>query len=164
MLQVHLPDPLIEVDNRLGFTQHLTAPGPKAARSGAGHEDEHAQRVCEAVAAVIAYGCNLGPHTMAQLTAGVSYAQIKRVADWQLHEEPLRKALGVVVSAILKLETAKVWGEGRTSSSDGHPPRGRHGGLLSTAGVADRRGPGPAPPSEPALPAARPLRRARGGS
>ena len=49
----------------------------------------------------------------------MSYAQIKRVADWQLHEEALRRALAVVVDAISNLETARVWGEGKTSSSDG---------------------------------------------
>ena len=121
MRRVHLPDLLIEVDNALGFTRHL-APTPSSSakdRSGVDVGDQSIQEVCEAVAAVIAYGCNLGPQTMARLTDGVSYAQIKRLADWHLHEEALRRALAVVVDAISNLETARVWGEGKTSSSDG---------------------------------------------
>ena len=111
MRPVRLPDLLIEVDNALGFTRHLVPSGP--------HADRPARGVCEAVAAVIAYGCNLGPHTMAQLTDGVSYDQLKRVADWHLHGDALRAALADVVNGISGLDTARVWGEGRTSSSDG---------------------------------------------
>ena len=29
----------------------------------------------------MAHGCNIGPHTMAQLTADVTYEQLKRVGD-----------------------------------------------------------------------------------
>ena len=67
----------------------------------------------------MAYGCNLGPETMAQLTNGVSYEDIQRITDWHLHEESLRAALADIVNAILALDTTQVWGEGRTSSSDG---------------------------------------------
>ena len=120
MRRVHLPDLLIEVDNALGFTQHLAPPPPAGTKNRPDEQKEQSvQEVCEAVAAVIAYGCNLGPQTMSRLTDGVSYAQIKRVADWHLHEEALRRALAVVVDAISNLETARVWGEGKTSSSDG---------------------------------------------
>ena len=107
MRRIRLPDLLIEVDNELAFSQHLTS-GRRTA-----------QQVCEAVAAVMAYGCNLGPHTMARLAKGVTYSQIKKVADWHLHEDTLRLALADVVQAISKLETTRVWGQGRTSSSDG---------------------------------------------
>ena len=67
----------------------------------------------------MAYGCNLGPQTMARLTRGVSYKQIKRIADWHLQEEVFRAALADIVNAISKLDTAKVWGQAKTSSSDG---------------------------------------------
>jgi TnpA family transposase len=110
MRQIRLPDLLIEVDNVLGFTRHLTptASGERAADD-----------VCQAVAAVIAYGCNLGPQTMASLTDGVGYDQIKRVADTHLHGDALRQALADVVNGISGLDTARVWGDGQTSSSDG---------------------------------------------
>lgn len=107
---IKLPDLLIEVDNDLRFT-HSFFLGGKADRSPAG--------VCRAVAAVMAYGCNLGPVGMARQTKGVTYAQIRRIADWHLHEDALRSALAEVTDGIAKLDTAKVWGEGRTSSSDG---------------------------------------------
>jgi TnpA family transposase len=110
MRRVRLPDLLIEVDNALGFTRHLT-PTASGERS--------AQDVCEAVAAVIANGCNLGPQTMADLTDGVGYDRIKRVADWHLHGDALRRALADVVNGIAGLDTARVWGDGQTSSSDG---------------------------------------------
>ena len=112
MRPVRLPDLLIEVDNALGFTRHLVPSVPQSS-------ERPARGVCEAVAAVIAYGCNLGPHTMAQLTDGVSYDQLKRVADWHLHGDALRAALADVVNGISGLDTARVWGEGKTSSSDG---------------------------------------------
>ena len=110
MRQIRLPDLLIEVDNTLGFTRHLT-PTVSGERS--------AEDVCQAVAAVIAYGCNLGPQTMASLTDGVGYDQIKRVADTHLHGDALRRALADVVNGISGLDTARVWGDGTTSSSDG---------------------------------------------
>ena len=106
--RVRLPDLLIEVDNALGFTRPLTLAGERSPAD-----------VCEAVAAVIAFGCNLGPQTMADLTDGVSYDRIKRLADWRLHDDALRPALAAVVNGIAGLDTARVWGEGRTSSSDG---------------------------------------------
>lgn len=108
--RIRLPDLLIEVDNELRFSRHFF-PDKEAPRTAEG--------VCQVVATVIAYGCNLGPQTMARLTRGVSYKQIKRVADWQLHEDVLRAALADVVNAISKLDTARVWEEARTSSSDG---------------------------------------------
>ncbi|MEE8250767.1 MAG: Tn3 family transposase [Gemmatimonadales bacterium] len=110
MRRIRLPDLLIEVDNELRFTRHfsLAAQGKRTP-----------QDVCVAVATVIAYGCNLGPHTMARLTKGVSYSQIKRVADWHLHEDLLRAALADIVNAISRLDTARVWGKAKTSASDG---------------------------------------------
>ena len=67
----------------------------------------------------MAYGCNIGPFTMARLTDGVTYNQIKRIADWQLSEEAQRQALAQLVNAISSLDVTRHWGEGKTSSSDG---------------------------------------------
>ena len=111
MRRVRLPDLLIEVDNELGFTRHFMTP---AQRQGRVPED-----VCIILAAVMAQGCNIGPYTMAQLTAEISYKQLKRVSDWQMTEEAQRGALAELVSAISGLDTSLSWGEGRTSASDG---------------------------------------------
>ena len=92
MRRVRLPDLLIEVDNELGFTRHFMTP---AERQGRVPED-----ICMILAAVMAQGCNIGPYTMAQLTAEISYKQLKRVSDWQMTEEAQRGALAELVSAI----------------------------------------------------------------
>jgi len=56
---------------------------------------------------------------MSQLTAGITYEQIRRITDWQLIEENQRAALAEVVNAIASLDTTHRWGEGKTSASDG---------------------------------------------
>src|SRR5262249_50833634 len=66
----------------------------------------------------MAYGCNLGPETMAQLTERVSYEDIQRITDWYLHDEALRAALADIVNALLALDTTQVWGDGSISSSE----------------------------------------------
>jgi hypothetical protein len=76
MRTVRLPDLLIEVDNDLRFTDHFV---PPAQRGGRDAED-----VCQILAVVLAHGCNIGLHTMAQITQGVTYKQLKRVSDWQM--------------------------------------------------------------------------------
>lgn len=111
MRTVRLPDLLIEVDNDLRFTDHFL---PPAQRGGRDAED-----VCQILAVVLGHGCNIGLHTMAQITQGVTYKQLKRVSDWQMTEEAQRAALAALVHAISRLDTTIHWGEGRTSASDG---------------------------------------------
>ena len=83
--QIKLPELLIEVDNELHFTHPFLSPIQIKERD--------AESICHIIAAIIAYGCNIGPYTMARLTDGVSYHQIKRITDWQLSEEAQRQAL-----------------------------------------------------------------------
>jgi TnpA family transposase len=111
MRTIRLPDLLIEVDNDLRFTDHFV---PPAQRGGRDAED-----VCTLLAVVLAHGCNIGLHTMAQITQGVTSKQLKRVSDWQMTEEAQRAALAALVHAISRLDTTLHWGEGRTSASDG---------------------------------------------
>jgi len=111
MRTIKLPDLLIEVDNQLNFTRHFISPSRETKRL--------VKDVCTVIATIMAYGCNIGPHTMSKLTQGVPYENIRRVADWYLHEDSLRRALVDVVNAIASLDTIRVWGEGKTSSSDG---------------------------------------------
>lgn len=111
MRTIKLPDLLIEVDNQLHFTRHFVPPSREMKRL--------VEDVCTVIATIMAYGCNIGPHTMSQLTQGISYENIRRVADWYLHEDSLRRSLADVVNAIANLDTIRVWGEGKTSSSDG---------------------------------------------
>jgi TnpA family transposase/predicted transcriptional regulator len=111
MRTVRLPDLLIEVDNDLRFTDHFL---PPAQRGGRDAED-----VCTLLAVVLAHGCNLGLHTMARITQGVTYKQLKRVSDWQMTEEAQRAALAALAHAISRLDATLHWGDGRTSASDG---------------------------------------------
>ena len=84
MRTIRLPDLLIEVDNDLRFTDHFV---PPAQRGGRDAED-----VCTLLAVVLAHGCNIGLHTMAQITQGVTYKQLKRASDGQRFAMP-RKVL-----------------------------------------------------------------------
>jgi len=68
---IKLPQLLIEVDNELHFTRHFLP----LVQSKARPVDE----ICAIIAAVMANGCNIGPDTMAKLTPGVAYQQIKKV-------------------------------------------------------------------------------------
>jgi TnpA family transposase len=111
MRSIRLPDLLIEVDNDLRFTDHFLPPARRGSRD--------AEDVCQILAVVLAHGCNIGLHTMAQITQGVTYRQLKRVSDWQMTEETQRAALAALVHAISRLDTTLHWGEGRTSASDG---------------------------------------------
>jgi TnpA family transposase len=108
---IRLPDLLIAVDNTLNWTRHFISLGRRETRT--------ADDVCQGVATIMAYGCNLGPDTMAQLVNGVSYDDIQRMTDWYLHEETLKSALADIVNAIADLDTTRVWGEAHSSSSDG---------------------------------------------
>ena len=109
--QIKLPELLIEVDNELHFTHPFLSPIQPEARD--------AESICHILAAIMAHGCNIGPHTMARLTDGIAYSQIKRITDWQLSEDAQRQALALLVNAISNLDVTSHWGEGHSSSSDG---------------------------------------------
>lgn len=108
---IRLPDLLLAVDNALDWTRHFIPVGRRTTRT--------AEEVCQVVATLMAYGCNLGPETMARLTNGITYETIQRITDWYLHAEALQAALADMVNAIAALETTQVWGDGSTSSRDG---------------------------------------------
>lgn len=108
---IKLPELLIEVNNDLQYTRHFI--------DNMNSKNHLVNSICSVITAIIAYGCNIGPYTMAQLTNNISYDEIKRIADWNFYDENLRAALADIVNGISRLSTTKVWGEGKTSSSDG---------------------------------------------
>jgi TnpA family transposase len=122
--EIKLPELLIEVDNELHFTHHFMLPAQS--------EPREAEQICTILATIMAHGCNIGPYTMARLTDGITYRQIKQVTDWQLSEEAQRQALAQLVNAISRLDVTQAWGEGRTSSSDGQRFRFRRKLLQRT--------------------------------
>ena len=109
---IKLPDLLVEVDNKLQFTEAFMLPNQENLRI---KED-----ICGLILTIMAHGCNIGIYTMAQLVSDVSYDYMKRITDWQLTDEALRTALAWIVNAISKLNITKNWGEGKRSSSDSH--------------------------------------------
>ncbi len=115
MRSIRLPDLLIEVDNDLHFTNDFVMPTEKRVLE----RKRQTEDICAILVTIMAHGCNVGPYTMSRLTQGVSYEQIKRITDWQLTEEAQRSALSIVVQAVANLDSSKIWGQGKTSSSDG---------------------------------------------
>jgi hypothetical protein len=111
MRTIRLPELLIKFDNDLRFTDHIV---PPAQRGGRDADDG-----CTLLSVVLAHGCNIGLHTISQITQGVTYKQLKRASDWQMTAEVQRAALAALVNAISRLDTTLHWGEGRTSASDG---------------------------------------------
>ncbi len=110
MRSIKLPQLLIEVDNDLNFTRHFMLSHQQNNRK--------VDDICSILVTIMAYGCFIGPYTMARLTDGVSYEQIRRITDWQLTEEAQREVLALIVNALTNLDISKQWGEGKTSSSD----------------------------------------------
>jgi len=111
MRSIKLPQLLIEVDNDLRYTKEFIPASKQSSRK--------ADDICAILVSVMAHGCFIGPYTMARLTQGVSYEQIRRITDWQLTEDAQRLALALVVNAISKMDVSHQWGKGKTSSSDG---------------------------------------------
>jgi len=109
--QIKLPELLIEVDNELHFTHPFLSPVQPIVRN--------AESICHIIATIMAHGCLIGPYTMARLTDGITYHQIKRITNWQLSEEAQRQAMAQLVNAISYLDVTNYWGKGKTSSSDG---------------------------------------------
>lgn len=122
--EVKLPALLIEVDNELHFSQPFLTIAQQEAHTP--------EEICVILASIMAHGCNIGPYTMARLTEGVTYNQIKHVTDWQLTEEAQRQALARVVNAISNLDITQAWGTGKTSSSDGQRFRLKRNVLQKT--------------------------------
>ena len=111
MRMIKLPDLLIEVDNELKFTRHFMSIQEQ--------EKPTVEDICAVLTTIMAQGCNIGPYTMSHLVRGISYERIKHIDDWMLTDEALHSALALVVNAISRLDITQVWGEGKTSSSDG---------------------------------------------
>lgn len=117
MRQIKLPDLLVEVDNELRFTELFIPLNKEGIRD--------VDDICDIIVTIMCHGCNIGAYTMSKLVKNVSYDKIKKITDWQLNDEKLRKGLSWVVNALSKLTVSKNWGEGKTSSGDVHLVRFR---------------------------------------
>jgi Tn3 transposase DDE domain-containing protein len=104
---------LSDLDNETDFLRHVISQGaydppvPPAV---------HRRNV---LAALIAIGCNIGPHRMAAASPGISFREISRIADWYFSEEALKAASIDLVNYASRLPLSQVWGSGQTCSADG---------------------------------------------
>lgn len=104
-----ITDVLLEVDGWSNFTSCFTHH-----RNGRPADNKPAL-----LSAVLADGINLGLNRMADAVRGTTYRQLALVHDWHIREDTYRAALARLIDAHRALPLAAVWGEGRTSSSDG---------------------------------------------
>ncbi len=102
-----LADVLIDIDNRTNFLRHFLPPGA----------DTVARRR-DALAAVLAIGCNIGCQRMA-LASGLKFREISSVADWYLTDETLKSASIDIINFAARLPVSSVYGRGATCSADG---------------------------------------------
>ena len=107
---LRLADLLIEVENDLRFTAHFRQSTDSPAKPDG---------ICARVAAILAYGCNLGLTTMEQITTGIPSGLLRQVGHLHLHDENQRAALASIVHGISRLDAVTHWGDGTTSASDG---------------------------------------------
>jgi TnpA family transposase len=114
----HLVSLLIEMDNRIGFTDALVHAGGKTARSP--------ELVRNLYACLIAQATNLGLVGMAE-ASGIPYEVLAWTAEWYLSEDTLRAANALIVDYHHRLALSGRWGGGTLSSSDGQrfPTRGK---------------------------------------
>lgn len=109
MPQTRITDVLIDVDAATGFTDAFAD-----LRTGSPCRD-----LIGLLSVILADGINLGLKKMAASTNTHTHWQLLRVARWHVENEAYERALAMVVDAQARLPMARLWGEGRTASSDG---------------------------------------------
>ena len=131
---VELVDPLIDVNNWIGFAEHFVHTGGARRRM-----PDFLPRL---FAVLIAYATNLGLHGIAAKSS-FSYAELAQLSDWYLTEEALRAAIADVVAYQHQLELASNWGDGTLSMSDAQRLEGGATDALRAAAAREfgyRRG------------------------
>ncbi|MFP5517498.1 MAG: Tn3 family transposase, partial [Alphaproteobacteria bacterium] len=109
MPRVKITDLLLEVDGWTDFSGCFTHQ-----RSGRPADDRAAT-----LTAVLADGINLGLSRMAEACQGASMRQLAWMHDWHIRDDTYMVALACIIDTHRALPLAAVWGDGRTSSSDG---------------------------------------------
>lgn len=118
LLEARLPrtdlvDLLIDIDNETDFLRHFISQGTYDVPASPA---VHRRNV---LAALIAVGCNIGPHRMAVASPGIRVHAISRIADWYFSEDALKAASIDLVNYATSLPLSRVWGSGNTCSADG---------------------------------------------
>jgi TnpA family transposase len=113
MLRTDLVDLLIDMDNLVDFLRHFLPVGGELSRLPPPHRRRNI------LAALIAVGCNIGPHRMAAASPGIGFREISQIADWYFTEEALKAASVDLVNFASQLPLSQLWGKGDTCSADG---------------------------------------------
>ena len=108
--RIDIPDLLAEVNGWTGFTSQLT--------HAAGADPRMADLQQHLIAALLAWGLNIGPTRMAE-SCSLSYRQLAWATEWYLGDDQLQAANDVIVDYLHQLQLAAHWGTGMFSSSDG---------------------------------------------
>ena len=111
MPEVELIDALIDVDNETDFLHHFLL-------SGSGRRVPPAVQRRNALAALVAVGCNIGPARMAA-ASGLSVWEISQAADWYLTADGLKAASVALVNHAIHQPMIWLYGLGDTCSADG---------------------------------------------
>lgn len=111
--QIDLVDILIDLDEATGFLRQFVTTALRETRLS----PEILKR--NAIAGLIAIGCNIGPYRMAMATPGVTHAEISGMADWFFTQDTLKAAAIELVNYGFGLPVTKNFGAGDTCSADG---------------------------------------------
>ena len=111
--QIDLVDVLIDLDEATGFLRHFVTPALRETRLS----PEILKR--NAIAGLIAIGCNIGPYRMAMATPGITHAEISAMADWFFTQDTLKASVIELVNYGFGLPITKHFGSGDTCSADG---------------------------------------------
>jgi hypothetical protein len=140
-LEIRLPrtelvDLLIDRDNETNFLRHFLHTGGARSRRAPTHLRRNV------LAALIAIGCNIGPHRKAAASPGIDAWEISEVADFYFTEETLKSASIDRVNYSSRLPLSQLWGQGDLCSSDGirfyvpvHLLAADYSGVLQERGV-----------------------------
>lgn len=111
--QIDLVDILIELDDATGFLRHFITPALRDTRLSS----EILKR--NAIAGLLAIGCNVGPYRMAMATPGITHAEISGMVDWYFTHDSLKAAVIDIVNYGFGLPITKNFGTGDSCSADG---------------------------------------------
>lgn len=120
--RVKITELLMEVDGWTGFTRHFTH-----LKTG-----ETANDKALLLTTILADAINLGLTKMAESCPGTTYAKLSWLQAWHIRDETYSQGLADLVNAQSTHAFASHWGDGTTSSSDGH--RFKAGGRAQSTG------------------------------